>query len=296
MVVATGFFDGVHLGHRRVIAGLVRAARERGTESLVLTFWPHPRTVLQKDAAGLRLLSSPEEKKAMLTALGVDRVEVLEFTKEFSRMTTERYLREIIIGKYGGTAVVLGYDNRLGSDGADTEEVARTAGSLGLEVIQIDALQEADVTVSSTKIRAALTSGDVSLASRMLGYDYSLRGAVVSGNGYGRKLGFPTANMRLYEPLKMIPGNGVYAVRVEVLGRQMYGMTNIGLRPTVTHDTVPVIETNIFDFDEQIYGLDINVSFLAKMRDEVKFGSVDELKVQLAKDRELCLKNVQSAQ
>lgn len=296
MVVATGFFDGVHLGHRRVIARLVRAAQERDTDSLVLTFWPHPRTVLQKDAADLRLLTSPDEKNAMLAALGVDWVEVVEFTREFSRMTAERYLREVVIGKYGGTAILLGYDNRLGSDGADTEEVARTAESLGLEVIRIDALQEADVTVSSTKIRAALASGDVSLASRMLGYDYSLRGAVVSGNGYGRKLGFPTANMRLYEPLKMIPGNGVYTVKVEVLGRQLYGMTNIGLRPTVTHDTVPVIETNIFDFDEQIYGLDINVSFLAKMRDEVKFGSVDELKVQLAKDRELCLKNVQSAQ
>lgn len=294
MVVATGFFDGVHLGHRKVLSALVRAARERGTESLVLTLWPHPRMVLQKNAENLRLLNSPEEKRERILALGVDRVEVMEFTREFSRMTATEYLRDVVIGKYGGTAILLGYDNRMGADCMTADDMARIAVDLGLEVIRVDALMESGMTVSSTKIRDALAAGDVSLAARMLGYGYGLRGVVVSGNGFGRKIGFPTANMLPCEPLKAVPGNGVYFVEVEVLGRHLYGMTNIGLRPTVTHDTVSVIETHIFDFDERIYGLDIGISFICKMRDEVRFGSVEELKARLAKDKELCTERMQA--
>lgn len=295
MVVATGFFDGVHLGHRVVLSRLVEAARERGTGSLVLTMWPHPRAVLQKDAAVFRLLSSQEEKRSMILSLGVDRVEVLEFTKEFAGMTAERYLREVVAGRYGGTAILLGYDNRMGSDGATSDDVARIAASIGLEVIRTEPLRESGVVVSSTKIRSAIAAGDVRSAARMLGYKYSLRGAVVSGNGLGRKMGFPTANMRLREPLKLIPGRGVYSVDVHVLGLRLRGMTNIGLRPTLTNDTVPVIETNIFDFDEQIYGLDIEISFRDKLRDEIRFGSVEELKAQLAKDKKVCLERMGDA-
>lgn len=290
MVIATGFFDGVHLGHRAVIETLVSAARSRHTESMVITLWPHPRMVLQQDAASLRLLSSLEEKRERLLSLGVDRVEVLRFTRSFSAMSAEQYLREILIGEYGATAMVLGYDNRLGGDERSSTEVETLARSMGLEVIRTEAVDSEGLTVSSTKIRAALSRGEVTRASEMLGYDYSLSGVVVSGNGYGRRLGYPTANMKLYSPLKIVPGRGVYFTAVDVLDHRYWGMTNIGLRPTLTSDTEPVIETNIFDFDEDIYGLDLRVEFVSKIRDEVRFDSVDALRDQLSKDKELCLK------
>ncbi|MBQ4191762.1 MAG: bifunctional riboflavin kinase/FMN adenylyltransferase [Bacteroidales bacterium] len=353
-VVATGFFDGVHLGHRLVIDTLLRAARERGEQSVVVTFWPHPRTVLQKDARELRLLSSLAEKRAMLSALGVDRVEVVPFSREFSRLTAEEYLREWVVGRLGGTAVVLGYDNRMGSDGLAHDAITPLAKSLGLDVIECDAIfssgggvppqktsfgpppsnklgsppltmprvarfsEEApsstesviqDITplkgfprhserseesissgkaISSTKIRAALERGEVAEAEAMLGYRYGLHGVVVAGNRLGRTIGYPTANMQLYEPLKLVPANGVYLVEVETLGRHCYGMANIGVRPTVSGAGARTIETHIFDFDELIYGLDIRLRFVAKIRDERRFESLEALKEQLAADEALC--------
>ena len=289
MVVATGFFDGVHVGHRLVIGQLVAAAAARGDESMVITFWPHPRNVLQKEARSLRLLTTLAQKKQMLHELGVDRVEVLSFTKDFSAMTMEEYLRHIM-KEYGATAILLGYDNRIGCDAADSDQVARMAESLGLEVIRTEMVpSEAGVAVSSTKIRERLEAGDIKEASKMLGYDYSMHGVVVSGNRLGRTIGFPTANMQLYEPLKLVPGNGVYFVKVNVLDRVFYGMCNIGLRPTVSAGNARTIETNIFGFDEDIYGLDIEVTFISRIREERKFGSLEELKHQLESDRDTCL-------
>ena len=289
MVVATGFFDGVHVGHRLVIKQLVEAAAVRGDESMVITFWPHPRNVLQKEARTLRLLTTLQEKKQMLMDLGVDHVEVLPFTKDFSTMTTEEYLLQIM-EKFGAKTVLFGYDNRIGSDAGDSDQVARTAESLGLEVIRTDMVpSEQGYAVSSTKIRQRLEEGDVQGAAAMLGYDYPLHGVVVAGNRIGRTLGFPTANMQLYEPLKLVPGNGAYFVRVETVGRQFYGMCNIGYRPTVASGNARTIETNIFGFDEDIYGLDIKVTFLQKIRDEIRFASLEELKMQLETDRDDCL-------
>ena len=289
MVVATGFFDGVHVGHRLVIEQLVKAAAARGDESMVITFWPHPRNVLQKEARSLRLLTTLSEKKQMLHQLGVDRVEVLSFTKDFSAMTMEEYLRHIM-KEYGARAILLGYDNRIGCDAADSDQVARTAEMLGLEVIRTDMVPSQEgFAVSSTKIRERIEAGDVSGASRMLGYDYSMHGVVVAGNRLGRTIGFPTANMQLYEPLKLVPGNGVYFVKVNVLGRSLYGMCNIGCRPTVGTGNARTIETNIFDFDEDIYGLDMDITFVARIREERKFNSFEGLKVQLEHDRDTCL-------
>ena len=279
-VVATGFFDGVHLGHRLVIDTLLRAAQERGEQSVVVTFWPHPRTVLQKDARDLRLLTSLSEKREMLSALGVDRVEVVNFTRDFSRLTAEEYLREWVIGRLGGTAIVLGYDNRMGSDGLSHDSIVPLAHSLGLDVVECDAVG----TISSTKVRAALSGGDVAAAESMLGYRYGLHGVVVAGNHLGRTIGYPTANMQLYEPLKLVPANGVYLVEVETLGRRFHGMTNVGVRPTVSGAGARTIETHIFDFDELIYGLDISLQFVAKIRDERRFESLDALKDQLSDD------------
>ena len=286
MVVATGFFDGVHTGHRHVITQLIEAAAARGDESMVVTFWPHPRNVLQKEARSLRLLTTLAEKKQMLLEMGVDRVEVLDFTKDFSRMTTQDYLL-MLKEKFGAKTVLIGYDNRMGCDAKDADQVAQTAVQVGLEAVRTQMIpSEHGYAVSSTKIRQKLEDGDVQAASAMLGYDYSLLGVVVAGNRIGRTLGFPTANMQLYEPLKLVPGNGVYFVRVRTLGQDWYGMCNVGCRPTVGQGNTRTIETHIFDFDEDIYGLDINVTFIEKVRDEVRFASLDELKNQLEIDKQ----------
>ena len=286
MVVATGFFDGVHLGHRLVIEQLVEAAAVRGDESMVVTFWPHPRNVLQKEARSLRLLTALHEKKDLLLDMGVDRVEVMPFTKDFSRMTTREYLRELM-DRFDAKAVLIGYDNRMGCDADGADQVAAVAHDLGLEVIRTQMVpSEQGYAVSSTKIRERLEAGDVRAASAMLGYDYTLHGVVVAGNRLGRTIGFPTANMQMYEPLKQVPGNGVYFVKVETLGRNLYGMCNVGCRPTVSSGNHRTIETHIFDFSEDIYGLDIKVTFIEKLRDEIRFESLEALRSQLENDKE----------
>ena len=290
MVVATGFFDGVHLGHRLVLERLVSSAKERGEGSVVVTFWPHPRNVLQDDARNLRLLTSLSEKKELITSIGVDKVEVLPFTRAFSRLTTKAYLEEYVKGRFGGKAILIGYDNRIGSDLLGPDEIGEIAESVGLDVIRTDRLSvPGGKVISSTKIREAVSCGDVETAAEMLGYNYSLLGVVVAGNHLGRTIGFPTANMRLYEPLKLLPGNGVYFVEVESLGRVFKGMCNIGTRPTVNAGSDRTVETNIFDFDEDIYGLDLRVTFLRKIREERRFDSLESLKAQLVLDRQACL-------
>jgi riboflavin kinase / FMN adenylyltransferase len=278
-VVATGFFDGVHLGHREVIRTLVSSARERGEEAIAVTFATHPRAVLQQDARSLRLLSSPQEKIALLKSLGVDRVEVLEFSREFSRLTAGEYLRDTVQARLGGTAIVLGYDNRLGSDNLTPSLIEPLARGLGLDVVIVPAaLSPEHKLVSSTKIREALAAGQVEEAASMLGYEYPVSGVVVGGKQLGRILGYPTANMQLYEPLKLVPGRGVYLSEVETLGGRYYGMTNVG----------DIIETHIFDFSEDIYGLDITVRFIRRLRDGHRFESLDALKAQLSRDELAC--------
>ena len=291
MIATTGFFDGVHLGHRLVIERLVSLARERGDESLVVTFWPHPRAVLQDGARELRLLNSLEEKKGLLRNLGVDRVEVLDFTRSFAALTAEQYLRDILRDRFGVTTLLMGYDNRLGSDRLTAASLKPIADGMGMELIELSPLSfrpsEASGEISSTQIRAALEEGDIAHASEMLGYGYALKGVVVAGNRLGRTIGFPTANMKLYEPLKLVPGRGVYVVDAEVLGKKYRGMTNIGLRPTVG-GSFTTIETHILDFDEDIYGLPLRITFLRRLRDEVHFPSLEALKRQLEKDRDCC--------
>ncbi len=289
MAVATGFFDGVHLGHRFVIKTLVEESRLRGEESVIVTFWPHPRNVLQSDARTLRLLSSVDEKKALLSSLGVDRVEVLPFTIDFSRLTAEDYLRDYLRDRFGCKTVLLGYDNRLGSDSCGPDRITKIASGLGIEVVVTPPVDCNGVRISSTRIRELLSEGDVERANAMLGYCYPLHGVVVSGDRIGRTIGFPTANMQLYEPLKLVPRRGVYAVDVTTLGREYKGMCNIGVRPTLGQGNALTIETNIFDFDQDIYGLDIEIRFLRRIREESKFKSLADLSAQLAADRAACL-------
>ena len=294
MIATTGFFDGVHLGHRLVIERLVSLAHERGDESLVVTFWPHPRAVLQDDARELRLLTSLEEKKALLKGLGIDRIEVLDFTRAFAALTARDYLR-LLRDRFSVRLLLAGYDNRLGSDRLTAPALRPIAEDLGMELVELPPLsfqaqpqaEAGHLEISSTIIRRALEEGRVEEANAMLGYRYGLRGAVVAGNRLGRTIGFPTANMHLYEPLKLVPGRGVYVTDVEVLGRKFRGMTNIGVRPTVGGTTTS-IETNILDFDEDIYGLPLQLRFLRRLRDEIHFPSLDALKAQLALDRAAC--------
>lgn len=290
MVIATGFFDGVHLGHRLVIDLLVKTAKARGEESMVVSFWPHPRTVLQDEARSLRLLNTLNEKKTLIESCGVDEIEIIPFDKEFSRLRAEDFLKTYIMRRFGGTAIVLGYDNRMGGDAGDTEDISQIAEKCGLEVIRAGKIDSrAGEAISSTKIRKLISEGKVEAASKMLGYDYSLHGVVVAGKQLGRTIGFPTANMQLYEPLKQIPRNGVYLVKAETLGKTFYGMCNVGVRPTVDSGGAVTIETNIFDFSEDIYGLDLTISFISKIREERCFDSIEALKSQLRKDKEACI-------
>lgn len=283
-VVATGFFDGVHIGHRLVIDTLVRAARERGEKSVVVTFWPHPRLVLHSDALGLRLLNTLDEKIVLLKGLGVDRVEVLPFTQAFSQKSTEEYLRECIKERFGGTAILLGYDNRIGHDSGTTEQIAEKARGLGLEVITTDKVSSVGIAVSSTKIRQALAAGDVAAASQFLRYDYSLVGEVVHGRKLGRTIGYPTANTDIYEPMKLVPAEGVYLTRVHLGDRLFWGMTNIG----------GTVETHILDFDEEIYGHAVTLGFIRRVRAEMKFDGLPELQSQLYRDELVCREMIAS--
>ena len=275
-VAATGFFDGVHLGHRKVIETLLRIASGRGEQSLILSFWPHPRTVLRNGARDLRLLTSREEKMDLLRALGVERIEVLPFSTDFASLSASEYL-DLLVRDYSVSALVLGYDNRFGSDHLDTEQIASLSRSVGIEPFIVEpAKLDGGCIISSTEVRKALGKGDVQTAAAMLGRSYSLEGVVVSGNMMGRTIGFPTANLKLREPLKCLPLVGAYVSRVQVDGREFAGMTNI--------DHNGKIETHILDFGEDIYGFDIKVDFLSRLRDEIHFDSFEQLRLQLEKD------------
>lgn len=279
-VVATGFFDGVHLGHREVIKTLVSSARKKGEEALVVTFDAHPRTVLQQDAGKLRLLTTPQERERLLLSLGVDRVETIPFSKQFASMDAESYIRNVLMDKFKATSIILGYDNRLGSDMLGVKEIGNLCAELGLKMEEVAPYVMPDGTiVSSTRIRNSLSGGMVDYANDMLGYRYMLTGVVVSGKQIGRTIGFPTANTLPSAPLKLVPERGVYLTEVDVLGGHFYGMTNIG----------DIVETNIFDFDESIYGLELTLRFVSRIRDMRTMSGLDDLKSQLSADKSSAL-------
>lgn len=282
-VIATGFFDGLHPGHRLVIDTLLSEAQKRGEQSIVITFWPHPRAVLQSGADSLRYLSSRAQRDSMLHSLGVDEVQTVAFTREFASRSAEDYLK-MLCRDFQCSCLVLGYDTRFGAEQAGPSEIGALCSRMGIDYVVTPPVQIDGHPVSSSRIRAALGFGDVGLAFRLMGRPYRLHGVVVSGNRLGRHLGFPTANMKLYEPLMLIPLGGVYRTRVLVMDKWYDGMTNIGTRPTVSERDALTIETYIFDFDEMIYGLDITIDFVARIRDERKFGSLGELQQQLRED------------
>ena len=291
VVAATGFFDGVHAGHRAVLQVLKDTAREEGEESAVVTFWPHPRNVLQQDVSTFRLLNTLEEKKELIYRFGIDNVYVVPFTRDFSQLSTTEFMKEYLVDRFHADTLVIGYDHRLGrSSTASREELAALAASVGLKTRIVEEVHCGERKVSSTQIRNAIAAGEVQEAAEMLGYRYTLLGVVVAGNKLGRTIGFPTANMELYEPLKVVPANGVYAVEAEVLGQRHGGICNIGTRPTIGSGNARTIETNIFGFNDDIYGLDLRISFIARLRDEHRFSSMEDLRHQLENDRKIAEK------
>lgn len=286
IVAATGFFDGVHLGHKSVIDAMNAYASSVGGESMIVTFWPHPRVVLQQDADKLKLLNSLREKKALCEAYGVKHFETIPFDLEMSRMSAKDFITGVLSKSLGVDALILGYDHRLGHDRfTSPRQMVETVESCSLKALRIEELSISGETVSSTAIRKALSEGRVEQANAMLGYRYGLEGVVVAGNHIGRTINFPTANLSVCDPQKLVPGSGVYVVAVKVLGKIYKGICNIGVRPTVGQHNVQTIETHILDFDQDIYGYQLQIEFIRRLRDEQRFGSLSELKLQLELDK-----------
>jgi len=282
-VATTGTFDGVHIGHCTILNRLIEVAKKSGGESVLLTFSPHPRQVLQPDI-DLKMLNSIEEKIQLLEKLGLDHLIIHPFTKAFSRTSTLEYVRNILVQKIGVQRLVIGYDHHFGRNREGSFEHLKEFGPLyGFEVEEIPALDIDAVAVSSTKIRKALEVGDVERAKEFLGYPYALEGVISKGDQLGRTIGFPTANLEVSSSIKLLPANGVFAVHVWIDTKRYLGMCNIGMRPTI-EGKLSRIEVNIFDFDQDIYGRSMRIEFLCRMRSEQKFGNLNELKSQLQMD------------
>ena len=288
-VATIGFFDGVHLGHRYLINQVKIAASQCGWCSSIITFPIHPRQVIQSDYQP-QLLSSPEEKIELLSQTGVDNCILLPFTRELSKLTAWEFM-QLLYEQYKVRMLVIGYDHRFGHNRAETfEDYCRYGRELGIHIMQATAYTQEQDKVSSSAIRRALLSGDVMTAHKYLGYNYFLEGTVVSGYQVGRKIGFPTANLLVDFPYKLIPSIGVYAVRVQVAGQQWKGMLSIGYRPTINNGNDLSIEVHILDFQGDIYNQKMHLEFIEFLRPEVKFDSVDELIAQMHKDKEETIK------
>lgn len=283
-VVTIGTFDGVHIGHQKIIKKLTKKASEKNLISVVLTFFPHPRMVLQQNS-NIKLLNTIAERKEILSALGLDYIYVQEFTTDFADLTAREFVKTILVDQLKAKHVIIGYDHHFGKNRAANIDDLRTFGTeFDFQVEEISAQDVEDVAVSSTKIRNALKSGDIHTATAYLGYNYYINGTVVKGKGFGKKMEFPTANISVDEAYKLIPKNGVYAVSSQYQGKIMYGMMNIGINPTFEADK-KTIEAHFFDFNENLYGQDLKINFLDRLRDERKFESVEALMAQLTQDR-----------
>jgi riboflavin kinase / FMN adenylyltransferase len=284
-VVTTGTFDGVHIGHQTIINRLKEIAKKEDGETVLLTFFPHPRMVLFPEDDSLKLINSPEEKIELLEQYGIDHLIILPFTKEFSRLSSIDYIRKILVKKIGIKKLIIGYNHHFGRNREGSfEHLKEFAPIYGFEVEEIPAQDIDHVNVSSTKIRKALQEGDIETANNYLGHHYSLRGAVIEGKKIGNGIGFPTANIQIAENYKLIPAVGVYAVDVLLGNEKFKGMLSIGHNPTLGNNPL-TIEVNIFNFDKDIYGEKIIILFKSYLRGELKFENLDLLKEQLKKDQ-----------
>jgi riboflavin kinase/FMN adenylyltransferase len=313
-VVTIGTFDGVHTGHRQIIAQLKEEAKQIGGETVIITFHPHPRRVVGDASKSVQLLNTIEEKTALLAEAGIDHLVICPFTEHFSQLTAEQYITEFLLRKFSPHTIVIGYDHRFGQGRkGDYKLLEDFSEKFGFRLKEIPAHVINESTVSSTHIRNALLAGDTDTASQLLGYDYFFQGKVIEGNKLGRTLGFPTANLDVENPEKLIPGNGVYAVNVrledhvgtiagksfempaEFMDKMHAGMMNIGVRPTIDQSARRTIEINLLNFNADIYGRILTVYVKKFLRPELKFSGLDALKQQLAKDKQDALHVIQSS-
>ena len=284
-VVTIGTFDGVHIGHRHIIQRLTELARQTNGQTVVLTFFPHPRMVLQPDDNNLKLITTMQEREQLLRAMGVDHLIVQPFDKEFSRLSATEFVRDLLVNRIGMKTLVIGYDHHFGRNREGSyKDLEEMAPLYGYRLEEIPEQVVSEVAVSSTKIRQALIAGDVATAGKLLGHDFTITGSVERGDQIGRTIGFPTANIGVKEGYKLIPADGIYAVRIVLNEKALKGMLYIGNRPVV-NGTKQNIEVNIFDFDEEIYGQSLVVKLVARLRDEKKIQTLDELKELLEEDR-----------
>jgi riboflavin kinase/FMN adenylyltransferase len=285
-VVTIGTFDGVHIGHRKIISGIKELADSIGGETVILTFFPHPRMILHPEDESLKLITTITEKAQLMEQLGVDHLIITPFSRDFSNQTAEEYIRDVLVSKIGTKKIVIGYDHRFGKDRqGGLNDLLKLGPVYGFDVVEIPEQDINEVGISSTRIRNALLKGEIELANSFLGYPFFITGTVIRGDQIGRQLGYPTANIVVEEKYKLIPADGIFAVSVNVAGEDYKGMAYIGSRPTINGLTRN-IEVNIFDFDQEIYNQPIRMEFHNYVRGDIKFASLDELKVQLAKDKE----------
>jgi len=284
-VVTIGTFDGVHIGHKKIIERLVNTAKKNGLQSVVLTFFPHPRMVLQNDA-NIKLINTIEERSLILKQLGLDVLIIKKFTKDFSRLTAEEFVSEILVKQLHAKKIIIGYDHHFGRNrSANIEDLKAFGIQYDFDVEEISAQDINEVSVSSTKIRNALVEGDVKTANKYLGNYFMLTGKVVKGKSLGNTIGFPTANLNIKETYKLIPKLGAYIVKTIYKNQTVYGMMNIGTNPTIKSNNQQSIEVHFFNFNESIYNKTLTIELLDRIRDEQKFDSIEDLKIQLQKDK-----------
>ena len=288
-VVTSGTFDGVHVGHQKILSRLNELAKKNKGETVLLTYWPHPRLVLYPKEHHLRLLSTFDEKVNLLRDFGIDHLIVLPFTPEFSQMSSVDFIQQILVDKIQTKCLVIGYDHKFGKNREGSFDYLQAhSEELGFAIEEISRQDVDDMGVSSSKIRIALESGDLPTATSYLGRPYSLTGEVVIGQQIGRSIGFPTANIQVKDDYKLLPKNGVYAVTVQVEGQQYKGMLNLGNRPTVSGEQ-KTIEVHLFDFAGDLYHKSLSVNFIQFLREEKKFADLAALKDQLILDQEKAL-------
>jgi len=291
-VVTIGTFDGVHLGHQKIIKRLVAIAHAEQLQALVLTFFPHPRMVVQKDTS-IKLINTIDEKADLIQDLGVDHLVIKAFTKDFSRLTSLEYVRDVLVNKLHIKHIIVGYDHHFGRNRtANIKDLKEFGAFYGFKVTEITAQEVGDVAVSSTKIRSALAEGSIKVANQFLGYNFMLNGTVVKGKGLGNTIQFPTANLQIEESYKLIPKKGVYLVQSIIDAQLVYGMLNIGTNPTVSDANEISVEVFFFDFNQTLYGTALNIQFLDRIRDEIKFSGLLALKVQLEQDQQAALAKI----
>ena len=282
-IVTLGTYDGVHIGHKTILTQLINKAKETGKDSMLITFDPHPRQAL--GLGEISLLSTLEEKINLLSETGLDYLLILPFTKEFSTQGATEFITNVLIDQLNISEIMLGYDHKFGHNReGDVHLLADVLTKTGRFVTEIPAQDVDEIIVSSTKIRTALIEGEIQTANRLLGYNYQVSGKVVLGNQLGRTIGFPTANIELTNTSKLIPGDGVYAVKLTVEGITHHGMMNIGIRPTVSNSQNRVIEVHLFDFNSDIYGKSVTITVCNHLRREQVFSGIEALTEQLKKD------------